>query len=273
LLSALLRGAGIPAEKQTDALIVLDKLDEIDRDTAFKELADRGIAESSALRLFEWVEAGEQPEWFDWIANQFSFLPGERAGLDNLRAIMALARDTSAGRHVKLQPSLARGLSYYTGAIFEVKVKDLAGSLGGGGRYDNLIGMFLGQNVPACGISLGLERILVVMGERGMFPEALTSASADVMVTIWNADRMADAIRLAGELRTAGLRVDVYPEPDKIGKQFKYASSRNMRFVAVVGDDEAVRGEVAVKNLATGEQASVARSQIAEYIRSATGHR
>jgi histidyl-tRNA synthetase len=168
---------------------------------------------------------------------------------------------------VKIQPGLARGLSYYTGAIFELRVPDLAGSLGGGGRYDNLIGMFLGEDVPACGISLGLERILVVMGERGMFPPSLVATSADVMVTIWNADRAADAIRLAGELRASGLRVDVYPDADKIGKQFKYASSRNVPFVAIIGDDEAARGEVAIKNLTNGEQVSVARAQVAEFVK------
>ena len=94
---------------------------------------------------------------------------GTRA-LENLRAVIAGAASTSAGAHLRLDPSLARGLSYYTGAIFEIAVADLAGSLGGGGRYDNLVGMFLGQAVPACGFSLGLERILVVMTERGMFP-------------------------------------------------------------------------------------------------------
>jgi histidyl-tRNA synthetase len=163
--------------------------------------------------------------------------------------------------------SLARGLSYYTGAIFEIAVADLAGSLGGGGRYDELIGMFLGQHVPACGISLGLERILVVMAERGMFPETLTAAPADVMVTIWNADSAADAIRLAGELRASGLRVDVYPETDKIGKQFKYADARGIRFVTLVGDSERERGEVAVKNLKTGEQQVLSREAVANFIK------
>src|SRR5205085_7281412 len=93
--------------------------------------------------------------------------PGAAAA-DNVRAILALTAGTSAAAHVKVDLSLARGLSYYTGAIMEISVPDLAGSLGGGGRYDNLVGMFLGQSIPACGFSLGLERILVVMGERGI---------------------------------------------------------------------------------------------------------
>ena len=100
----------------------------------------------------------------------------------------------------------------------EINVPDLAGSLGGGGRYDNLVGMFLGQDVPACGFSLGLERIIVVMTERGMFPPDLVSSPADVMVTIWNEDSINESIALAHELRGAGLRVDLYPEADKVGK-------------------------------------------------------
>ena len=152
--------------------------------------------------------------------------------------ILALAVGTPAAGHVSFVPRLARGLSYYTGAIMEITVPDLAGSLGGGGRYDNLVGMFLGRDVPACGFSLGLERIIVVMTERGMFPDAIAGGGVDVMVTMWNDESRADALALAGELRGGGLRVDVYPEADKLGKQFKYASSRNVPFVAIVGDDE-----------------------------------
>ncbi len=98
--------------------------------------------------------------------------------------------------------------------------------------------MFLGDEVPACGISLGLERILVVMGERGMFPPALASRPADVMVTVWNDGQIDQSLRLATQLRGAGLRVETYPEADKLGKQFKYASSRGIPFVAIIGDEE-----------------------------------
>ena len=178
----------------------------------------------------------------------------------------ALSDATSAGRHLRLDPGLARGLSYYTGAIFEIAVPDLAGSLGGGGRYDNLVGMFLGQAVPACGFSLGLERILVVMGERGMFPADAARTGPDVLVTVWE-DRAADALRLARTLRTGGLRVEVYPDPDKIGRQLKYASARAARFVTIVGDDERARGTVTVKALATGEQTAVPPAELADWLR------
>ena len=168
---------------------------------------------------------------------------------------------------MRLDPSLARGLSYYTGAIMEITVPDLAGSLGGGGRYDNLIGTFLGREVPACGFSLGLERILVVMDERKMFPESVVGRNADVMVTVWNNSSEADALALAALLRRAGLRVDVYPEPDKLGKQLKYASSRNIPFVTVVGDDEQAAGTVTVKDLRSGDQQTIQRTEVSEHIK------
>jgi histidyl-tRNA synthetase len=157
--------------------------------------------------------------------------------VSEVKELLQLCETTAAAGRIRLDLSLARGLSYYTGAIMEVAVPDLAGSLGGGGRYDNLIGMFLGRDVPACGFSLGLERIIVVMSERKMFPDSVEHGAVDVMVTLWNDESRADALALAADLRRAGLRVEVYPEADKLGKQFKYASSRTVPFVAVVGAD------------------------------------
>ena len=142
-----------------------------------------------------------------------------------MRDVLALAARTPAAGQLRVDLSLARGLSYYTGCIMEMTVPDLAGSLGGGGRYDDLVGMFLGQQVPAAGFSLGLERILVVMGERAMFPAHITATAADVLIAQWNAATAGDALALAHELRAGGLRVEVYPDADKLGKQFKYAAS------------------------------------------------
>jgi histidyl-tRNA synthetase len=122
--------------------------------------------------------------------------------------------------------------------------------------------MFLGEQVPACGFSLGLERILVVMRERNMFPASVEQASADLMVTLFDEATIPAALALAAELRGAALRVEVYPEPDKLGKQMKYAASRGIPFAAILGADELARGEVAIKNLGTGEQSSIPRDQI-----------
>jgi histidyl-tRNA synthetase len=150
----------------------------------------------------------------------------------------------------------------------EVAVPDLAGSLGGGGRYDGLVGIFLGENVPACGFSLGLERILVVMGERKMFPPAVQRPSADVLVSLFDEATVPEALKLAAELRAAGdLRVEVYPEPDKLGKQMKYAATKMIPVAAILGGDELARGEVTLKHLQTGTQESVARAAVAEWIK------
>jgi histidyl-tRNA synthetase len=162
---------------------------------------------------------------------------------------------------LKVDLSLARGLSYYTGAIMEINVADLAGSLGGGGRYDNLIGMFLGQDIPACGFSLGLERILVVMTERGMFPASLAMTPADVMVATFDASSAADAMRVASRLREQGLRVLVYPDADKIGKQIKYADSRGIPFVALLGEDEIKADTVTIKDLRAQSQETVPQAE------------
>ena len=198
------------------------------------------------------------------LARAASFVAGHvdgTAAVTNLTEIVRLSAATSAGPHVLVDTSLARGLSYYTGAIMEIAVPDLAGSLGGGGRYDGLIGMFSGENLPACGFSLGLERILVVMSERSMFPPSVQSASADVLVTLFDEEGIVDCLQLAGELRAAGLRVEVYPEPDKLGKQFKYASTRGLRFVTIVGGDERAARQVKIKYMSTGDQIPVARAE------------
>jgi histidyl-tRNA synthetase len=198
------------------------------------------------------------------------FVGAQQIGLDAVLALTTIVRlteGTAAAGRIRIDPSLARGLSYYTGAIMEIAVPDLAGSLGGGGRYDNLVGMFLGREVPACGFSLGLERIIVVMTERAMFPETIAGGGVDVMVTLWDEESRGEAIALAGELRRGGLRVDVYPEPDKLGKQFKYASSRHVPFVTILGEDERARGSVSIKDLQSGDQASVPRGEAVEYLR------
>jgi histidyl-tRNA synthetase len=174
-----------------------------------------------------------------------------------LNAIVAI---TPAAPHIKIDPSLARGLSYYTGAIMEIAV-DGIGSLGGGGRYDNLVGMFLGRDLPACGFSLGLERIIVVMTEREMFPAAVVKSAVDIVVTFLDDPSRAEALTLAAELRTARFRVDVFPEASrKFDKPLKYASARGARVMAIFGENEVARGEASIRNLGTREQTAVPRA-------------
>ena len=190
------------------------------------------------------------------------------SGTTDINQIWRLTNILGLLDRVRIDPTLARGLSYYTGTIMEINVPDLAGSLGGGGRYDGLIGMFGKEQIPACGFSLGLERILVVMEERGMFPpEIAESTAADVMVTIWDEESIAESLKLAAELRSSGLRVTVYPEADKLGKQIKYADSINVPYVCIIGDDEAKQGMVKLKNMKTGEESTFVASEIAAKIR------
>jgi histidyl-tRNA synthetase len=172
---------------------------------------------------------------------------------------------------VQFTPRLARGLSYYTGAIMEISVPDLAGSLGGGGRYDGLIGMFSGEAIPACGFSLGLERILVVMGERKMFPPHVQTSGPDALVTIFDEPLTGESLRLARDLRADGLRVEVYPDTLRggkdLGKAFKYADTRKALFVTVLGTSEASFQTVKIKDMRTGGQSVVSRSAVASWIR------
>jgi histidyl-tRNA synthetase len=263
LLTALLDRAGVPPERHAEALVAIDKLDKAGPDGVRREFAARGISEASADRL---LAVGHDLGVAERLVADDA---RGAAACRNVAAIMGLVERTTGLQHLRFDPSLARGLSYYTGAIMEIAVPDLAGSLGGGGRYDNLVGMFLGRDVPACGFSLGLERIIVVMTERKMFPDSIVCRPVDVMVTVWNDEGVSDALALASDLRQAGLRVDVYPEVDKIGKQFKYASSRNTPIVTVVGDDERAAGRVAVKDLRSGQQTSVPRPEAAAFIRQA----
>jgi histidyl-tRNA synthetase len=248
LLTAVLVEAGVPTDQHAGALIAIDKLDKIGLDAVAEELAQRGIAKAAVDWLRE-ILVSHALERLDAMDDASG-----RDAVANLRAICRLTEGTSAEHRLALDLTLARGLSYYTGAIMEITVADLAGSLGGGGRYDNLIGMFLGQGIPACGFSLGLERILVVMGERGMFPRTLAITPADVMVATFDASDAPQAMRVASRLRAAGLRVFVYPDADKIGKQIKYADARGIPFVAILGSDEIANGTVTVKHLAAQTQ-------------------
>jgi histidyl-tRNA synthetase len=282
ILTGLIENAGIPASLASDTLVAIDKLDKIGADGVVGELVKRGIEHAAALRCLELFGpaapnegAADSGSAAKTSVNDAILAHLERslvghesglAGLNDLNTLLTLAKQTPAGDRVAVDPSLARGLSYYTGAIMEIAVPDLAGSLGGGGRYDNLIGMFLGRGVPACGFSLGLERIIFVMTERKMFPEAVVRPAVDVMVTLWNDESRADAVALAAELRRHGLRVDIYTQAHKIGAQLKYAASRHVPLITLVGDDEQTRHEVKIKDLRTRAEYSVPRGDVAHRV-------
>ncbi len=289
LLDAMMINATIEREKRSNVLIALDKLDKIGKDGVKEELTRLNIPENSIETLFylttnkDFFSVGKMEryvpstdnfavncEMLEHLCQYFKDFPSNSAqnivaneAFGKLKKIVDLTRDASGRNHLKIDASLARGLSYYTGTIMEINVPDLAGSLGGGGRYDGLIGMFGKEQIPACGFSLGLERILVVMDERNMFPpEIAASTPAEVMVTIWNEETIGESLKLANELRSQGLRVAVYPEADKFGKQLKYANSINVPFVCKISEEEVEESKVKLIDMMSGEEWKLAPTEI-----------
>ena len=272
VLRDILDTAGVPAAKHADALVAIDKLDKIGTDGVKAELESRGVSEDASAMLLDIFEQTQKivDEGKDVnrtiVSNLINIVSNEV--LTDIGSILRFAADSP----IQLDPSLARGLSYYTGAIIEVNVPDLAGSLAGGGRYDGLIGMFGKEQIPASGVSLGLERILVVMDERNMFPpEIAESTPADVMVTIWSEETVGESLKLASELRSSGLRVTLYPEAEKLGKQIKYADSIKVPYVCVLGESELADGTVTIKTMSTGNQQTVSRTDVAASLKMSRG--
>lgn len=225
LLSAMVSVCGIDLSLESEVIIAVDKLDKIGPEGVAKALESKGVSLAARTKLLALVSQkisreGLQAEFKD-----------HAAGLDalaDLNEVFALLEHTPAAEYLRFDLSLARGLGYYTGAIFEIAVEDLAGSLGGGGRYDGLIGMFGKQDVPACGFSIGLERILVVMEQRNMFPESMTAV--DVLLGTMNLDFEPQLLALATKLRSQGLRVDVSTKKIKPGKFRKLADETGCPF-------------------------------------------
>jgi histidyl-tRNA synthetase len=265
-IAAWLNRIGVAADRHSDVLVTIDKVDKIGKEGVSKELAGKGYTDAQIAGIESWIGTDHPPEWLETLEAQFP--AGDDNGLANLRDIVRLARNTSARDRLLIDPSLARGLGYYTGAIMEINVKDHPGSIAGGGRYDNLIGMFLGTEIPACGFSLGLERILVVMQERGMFPAHIDQSSIDVVVAALDEKARPIAMETATALRHTGkLRVDLFPEVvKKMDRVFKHVDQRRARFIAIVGEDEVAAGTVTVRNVAAKTKETMPRSQAAQFI-------
>ncbi len=253
ILRAMIEVCGIQIEQETTAITAIDKLDKIGNDGVMKELIEREISEESARRLLDMIQAKETNEE---TLNVMETLFAEKA--DALQAVQELRMIVEATQHfgnrpsIRVSPELARGLNYYTGAIFEIQAEGLASSIAGGGRYDHLIGMFSGHDIPAVGISLGFERICVIMQERGMFADE--TSDVDVVIAPACASALHAATAFSSAVRELGLSCELYPGFDKLKKQFNYANERHARYVAVFGEDELSAGTVTFKNMATGEQ-------------------
>ena len=264
ILAGIAEVIGQP-DRMIDITVAIDKLDKIGIDNVNKELLDRGLPMASVDALQPILQlSGTNAEKLDQLEK---ILVGSEMGLkgiDELRTIFALYAESTqdgdlstyerCGMQVELDLCLARGLNYYTGAIFEVKALDVQmGSITGGGRYDNLTGIFGMPNVSGVGISFGADRIYDVLTELNLYPENLQSTTELLFVT-FGEQELLYSLRWAKALREKGVRVEVYPEPTKMKKQMSYADSKKIPYVAIVGGDEMSADKVMLKNMQTGAQ-------------------
>ena len=264
ILAGIAEVIGQP-ERIIDITVAIDKLDKIGIDNVNKELLEKGIPAEAVEALQPILHLnGTNAEKLDQLEQVLAASETGLKGIEELRTIFALyAQSSQDGNLATFEPSnlqieldlcLARGLNYYTGAIFEVKALDAKiGSITGGGRYDNLTGIFGMPNVSGVGISFGADRIYDVLAELNLYPENLQSTTQLLFAT-FGEQELLYALRWAKALREKGLRVEVYPEPTKMKKQMSYADSKKIPYVAIVGSDEMASGEVMLKNMLTGEQ-------------------
>ena len=262
ILAGIAEVIGQP-ERIIDITVAIDKLDKIGIDNVNKELLDKGLPQEAVDALQPILNlSGTNTEKLDQLEQVLAGSEMGLKGIEELRTIFALytnsqlpiAAEAASNIQIELDLCLARGLNYYTGAIFEVKALDVQmGSITGGGRYDNLTGIFGMPGVSGVGISFGADRIYDVLCELNLYPENLQSTTQLLFAT-FGEQELLYALRWAKALREKGISVEVYPEPTKMKKQMGYADSKKIPFVAIVGSDEMVAGKVMLKNMQSGEQ-------------------
>lgn len=273
LLRAIALWAGVP-EANADAVAVsIDKLDKIGADGVRTEMANRGIAAQSADQILDLIQLQEQPNAM--IAVLKDKLAGSelaQSALNDLHDLFQILDASAiAAENYAFDLTLARGLGYYTGPIFEIDVTEpRIGSLGGGGRYDGLIGMFMKQDIPACGISLGVERLVDVMTELDMFPDDM--ARTGVLVTVFDDSTMLYALKIANRLREAGINTEVFFKPGKLKKQFSYADKKGIQYSVVAGPDEMAQDQATLKNMKTGDQQQLSLEALVQHLRQINDH-
>ena len=258
ILSGLAEYAGI-TDKLIDFTVALDKLDKIGKDGVVKELLERGISQESINKLdFLFNQSDDALENLLQLKEKFA---GNEIGLKGVEELeFVITQSLSLGvdiQNLVFDITLARGLDYYTGAIFEVKADEAQmGSIGGGGRYDNLTEVFGVKNVPGIGISFGLDRIYLVMEELNLFPEEATS-NVEYLFANFGGEETIEALKLIIQLREKGISAELYPENAKINKQFTYAEKKGIKNLVFLGEEEIKNRTVTFKNLEIGEQKTV----------------
>jgi histidyl-tRNA synthetase len=244
-------------DKLIDFTVALDKLDKIGEEGVRKEMIEKGISESAIQKvqpLFHFTGTISEK-----ISRLSSLLAESRDGIKGVEELQFICDNVMKlglnSALLDLDVTLARGLNYYTGAIFEVAPpKQVAmGSIGGGGRYDDLTGIFGLPNVSGVGISFGLDRIYLVIEELGLFPETVTSTSKALFVNYGEKEAFY-ALEAITKLRNSGIKVELYPDNVKVGKQFQYADKRGILYAVIVGETEMKENKFALKNLVTGTQ-------------------
>ncbi|MEW5845578.1 MAG: histidine--tRNA ligase [Bacteroidota bacterium] len=258
------------ADKLVDITVAIDKIEKIGIDAVNAELMERGIDDAAIQKLQPIILLqGSNAAKLSTLRNVLQTSP---VGLKGIEEMEELFRYIEAwgdlSTQVELDLSLARGLNYYTGAIFEVKALDTEmGSICGGGRYDDLTGIFGLPNVSGVGVSFGADRIYDVMLQLNLFPESLTSTT-QVMFANFGATEVAYCMPAARRLRDAGISVEIYPDSAKVKKQFEYANKRNIRFMVIAGEAEVQNRQFSVKNMGTGEQTTIPFDSLEKHIKS-----
>ena len=263
ILAGLAEVSGRP-DKLVDITVAIDKIDKVGLDAVKQELLEKGLPDA-AVAVIEPVLtlSGTTQEKLLRMRELLAASETGMKGLDEVETLFRLIAEAGIRQPVELDLSLARGLNYYTGAIFEVKALDFAiGSICGGGRYDDLTGIFGLPDMSGVGISFGADRIYDVLKGLELFPKDNT-ASAKVLFTNMGEKEIAYTLPIAAQLRAEGIACEVYPDPAKLKKQFEYADRKGIPFLAIIGDQEVSEGTVTLKNLASGEQRAIAKEALA----------
>jgi histidyl-tRNA synthetase len=252
ILAGIAEAAGIPDDFMT-MTIAIDKLDKIGKDGVRQEMEKRGISTAAANQVLDILEIDS----LEALKEEFTESATGLKGIQELEEVFDYLNLGTSQNDILFDISLARGLNYYTGCIFEVQAKNVKmGSIGGGGRYDDLTSVFGLKGTSGVGISFGAERIFDVMEELELFPEDQSSNLKLILIAFDEATHRY-AFKNLIKLRAANINAELYPKPTKLKKQLKYANARKVPFVALVGDDEMAAGQLALKNMSTGEQEKV----------------
>ena len=251
------------ADKMIDITVAIDKLDKIGLDNVKNELRERGIDDEAIAKLQPILElSGTNEEKLVKLSEVIGSSETGMVGIEEMRTIFGNVEKLGIALTPELDLSLARGLNYYTGAIFEVKANDFQiGSISGGGRYDDLTGIFGMSGMSGVGISFGADRIYDVMLGLNLFPEELACSTKVLFVNLGAAEEEA-SMRLLSELRNNEISAEIYPESSKMKKQMEYANRRGIPYVVIIGSNELAQGIATVKNMRTGEQSEVAFSEL-----------